>query len=142
MLDPFVDAVVGFQFLGRDAVRSVPAAFKPKTALRKQCAEVGAMFSFSTELHFIVAIRLPSFHRDKSVGSQERKDRQKKRTQRLAKFAGRNLLASQRGPFVIWKLISRNCSSLRSGVGGGTTGLGRTVALSFRSRIANRIKIP
>src|SRR5580692_7390199 len=107
MLDPFVDAVVGFQFLGRDAVRPVPAAFKPKTALRKQCEQVGAIYSFSTELHFIVAIRLPSLHCDKSVGSQERKDRQKKRTHRLAKFTGRNLLASQRGPFVIWKLISR-----------------------------------
>src|SRR5271166_1836913 len=108
MLDPFVDAVVAFQVLGRDAVRPVPAAFKPKTALRKQCEQVGAMFSFSTELRFIVTIGLPSLHRDKSVGSQERKDRQKKRAQRLAKFAGRNLLASQRGPFVIWKLISRN----------------------------------
>src|SRR5271165_7184458 len=108
MLDPFVDVIVAFQFLGRDAVRSVPAAFKPKTALRKQCEQVGAMFSFAMELHFIVAIRLPPLHRDKSVGSQERKDRQKKRTQGLAKFTGRNLLASQRGPFVIWKSISRN----------------------------------
>src|SRR5260370_8226269 len=107
MLDPFVDAVVAFQVLGCDAVRPVPAAFKPKTALRKQSEQVGARFSFSTELRFVVAIRLPSLHRDKSLGSQERKDRQKKRTQRLAKFAGRNLLASQRGPFVIWKLIGR-----------------------------------
>src|SRR5580700_3812663 len=108
MLDPFVDAVVAFQVLGRDAVRPIPAAFKPKAALRKQCKQIGAIFSFSTELSFVIAIRLPSLHRDKSMGSQERKDRQKKRTQRLAKFAGRNLLASQRGPFVIWKLIGSN----------------------------------
>src|SRR5271166_393885 len=108
MLDPFVDAVVAFKILGRDAVRPVPAAFKPETALRKQCEQIGAMFSFSPELRFVVAIRLPSLHRDKPVGSQERKARQQKRTHRLAKFAGRSLLACQRGPFVIWKLISRN----------------------------------
>src|ERR1700730_4461549 len=108
MLDPFVDAVIAFQILRRDAVRPVPAAFKPKPALRKQCEQVRAIFSSSTELRFVVAIRLPSLHQDKSVGSQKRKDRQKKRTQRQAKFAGRNLLASQRGPFVFWKLIGGN----------------------------------